>query len=80
MTSKHLVNKEHPLCVPAKEPLEFLMSNIYQEQGYANRRAYLESLAEDHGVELSVVMTLADTLGPSEDFDGLIVHVEDAAC
>jgi hypothetical protein len=79
MTSKHLVNKEHP-SVFAKEPLEFLMSNIYQEQGYANRRAYLESLAEDHGVELSVVMTLADTLGPSEDFDGLIVHVEDAAC
>jgi hypothetical protein len=79
MTSKHLVNKEHPLCV-RQGTFGVSYGNIYQEQGYANRRAYLESLAEDHGVELSVVMTLADTLGPSEDFDGLIVHVEDAAC
>lgn len=56
------------------------MSNIYQENGHANRKAYLESLAEDHGVALSVVLVLADTLGPSEDFDGLVTHVEDAAC
>lgn len=51
--------------------------SIYQEHGYANRRAYLVSLAEDYGVSEEVVFALADILGPSEDFDGLIIEIED---
>lgn len=51
--------------------------NIYTEHGYANRRAYLEELADDLGVDLSIVHALADLLGPNEDFDGLVTSLED---
>ena len=53
--------------------------NEYQEQGYKNRREYLDSLAEDFGIDKSTVYMLASMLGESEDFDGLIVALEDAA-
>lgn len=52
-------------------------NNIYQDNGYANRTAYLKSVAEDYGVELDVVKVLAELLGPDEDFDGLISMVND---
>lgn len=51
--------------------------NAYTENGYPNRREYLKSLAEDYGVGLDVVNVLAATLGPSEDFDGLVTALED---
>ena len=51
--------------------------SVYQENGYANRRDYLNSLAEDFGVPLSVVRELAGVLGPDEDFDGLVTELED---
>lgn len=53
--------------------------NEYQEQGYKNRRDYLDSLAEDFGIDKSTVYMMASMLGESEDFDGLIVALEDAA-
>ena len=53
------------------------MSNIYVENGCDGRMDYLECLAEDYGVSIEVVLTLANILGPSEDFDGLIVALED---
>ena len=28
------------------------MSNIYKENGYENRKEYLESLADDYGIEV----------------------------
>jgi len=49
--------------------------SIYQEHGFANRSAYLRDLAEDYGRK---VFLLADLLGPSEDFDGLLTSLEDA--
>lgn len=52
--------------------------DIYQKNGYKNRKNYLQSLAEEHGVPEDVVFTLASTLGESEDFDGLISLLEDA--
>ena len=52
---------------------------VYQENGYANRREYLKSLAEDYDMPFSVVATFASTLGPNEDFDGLVSVVEDYA-
>lgn len=55
------------------------MPTIYQEHGHADRRAYLAALAEENGVPAHVVFTLASVLGPSEDFDGLVCAVEDAA-
>ena len=51
--------------------------NIYEEKGFLDRQDYLENLAEDYGVDLQEVECLADVLGPSEDFDGLISSLED---
>ena len=47
----------------------------YQAEGFANRREYLESLAEDY--QLDAVFALASMLGASEDFDGLVTALED---
>lgn len=52
--------------------------NIYQEYGCANRKEYLENLADEYNVDINTVLTLALMLGESEDFDGLISALEDA--
>jgi hypothetical protein len=52
---------------------------LYQREGYDNRTAYLQALAEDIGVDIKTVLTLAALLGPSEDFDGLVTSLEDYA-
>ena len=54
--------------------------NIYQENGYADRDDYLTYLSEDYGVPIEDVFSLAEMLGESEDFDGLISALEDAEC
>ena len=51
--------------------------NIYQEHGYDNRKEYLESLAEEYGVDIDNVRAIADLYGDSEDFDGLVTALED---
>lgn len=51
--------------------------SIYQENGFSNRSEYLADLADNLGVELSIVYAMADLLGPSEDFDGLVTSLED---
>lgn len=52
-------------------------SNVYKQKGYKDRYDYIESLADEYGVSKMVVYSLADMLGPSEDFDGLINALED---
>ena len=54
------------------------MSDPYVEHGYDNRADYLHSLADEYDVPMNVVMALADVLGPNEDFDGLIIGLQDA--
>lgn len=54
--------------------------NIYQQNGYTDRDDYLNCLAEDYGVPLEDVYSLADMLGENEDFDGLVSALEDAEC
>ena len=49
----------------------------YTDNGYKNRREYLDSLSEDMGIDRETVFALAGMLGPSEDFDGLITTLED---
>ena len=49
--------------------------NPYVANGYANRREYLDSLCEEYDRE--TVYMMADVLGPSEDFDGLVTSLED---
>lgn len=53
--------------------------NIYQEHGFNNREDYLKDLAEAYSVDYHMVKSLADLMGESEDFDGLISAVEDYA-
>jgi hypothetical protein len=53
--------------------------SIYEENGFENRKDYLENLAEWNGVDKEVVFELASILGPTEDFDGLVTSVEDYA-
>lgn len=53
--------------------------SIYTENGYRNRNEYLQNLSAEHDVDLDTVYALADLLGPSEDFDGLVTSIEDIA-
>jgi hypothetical protein len=52
---------------------------VYQQQGYESRRDYLDSLADDMEIDRSTVYMMAQMLGPSEDFDGLVTSLEDYA-
>jgi len=51
--------------------------DAYTEHGYASRRDYLDSLAEDYDIDRDTVYMMADVLGPTEDFDGLVSSLED---
>lgn len=54
------------------------MESVYQENGYTDRKDYLQCMSDDYGVPLEVVESLADVLGESEMFDGLVSALEDA--
>lgn len=49
--------------------------NIYQLNGFENRKEYLDSLREEYG---GLVDILTSVLPESEDFDGLLVELDDA--
>jgi uncharacterized protein (DUF2225 family) len=49
----------------------------YQEDGFDSRVAYIESKAQDCDVTLEQFWSVADMYGPEEDFDGLVLFVED---
>ena len=51
--------------------------NYYIDNGFKNRKDYLNSLAEDFELDRETVYMMADLLGESEDFDGLITSLED---
>jgi hypothetical protein len=51
----------------------------YKAQGYKDRNDYLSSLAQDYGIDIMAVRMISDVLGPSEDFDALIIELEDYA-
>lgn len=46
-------------------------------QTIEERNCYLRELAEEYGVPMYVVRSLADMLGPNEDYDGLVSALED---
>ena len=54
-----------------------MTSNVYKENGYKDRKHYLQCLAEDLGIDEDTVFAAASMLGPSEDFDGLVTCLED---
>ena len=49
--------------------------SVYTENGYANRREYLDSLRAEYGRDIVDALTSIHTA--SEDFDGLITDLED---
>jgi hypothetical protein len=51
--------------------------SIYTDNGFENRKNYLNYLSAEYGVELSIVMSLAEILGETEDFDALPIEVEE---
>ena len=51
------------------------LMSIYTENGYANRKEYLDELREEYG---DLVNILIGVLPSSEDFDGLVTALEDA--
>ncbi len=53
-------------------------TNKYAEYGCANRKEYLDSLADEYGVDKENVYALAEILGENEDFDGLVTSLEEA--
>ena len=55
------------------------MPNIYISHGYTDRAEYLDSLAEEYGMDMQIVSAVADALGPNEDFDGLVTTLQDHA-
>jgi hypothetical protein len=51
----------------------------YQEDGFECRADYLRDLAEQHDLRLEDIAEHVDLLGPDEDFDGLVIFLEDHA-
>jgi len=56
---------------------EAIKEDIYISNGYTDRKNYLNTLADDRGIDRNTVAMIADMLGESEDFDGLITALED---
>jgi hypothetical protein len=54
-----------------------IIDNVYEMNGYADRQDYLDDLADNMGLDRDVVSMLADLLGETEDFDGLVTSLED---
>ena len=50
---------------------------ILEDQGYNSLEEYLENLSEDYDVDLVTVYMMADLLGETELFDGLVSSLED---
>ena len=50
---------------------------VYAAHGCKDRNGYLDSLADDRGIDRTAVGMIADILGPSEDFDGLLTELDD---
>lgn len=53
------------------------MDSIYIEMGYPDRSDYLMELADENQISLEGVISIADMLGPEEDFDGLVTALQD---
>ena len=52
-------------------------SSIYEVHGYKDRAEYLQHLSDEYGVPIDTVEAIAETLGETEDFDGLVTALQD---
>lgn len=69
------LSKRGKLWQPKNKPTNCYMNNPYIENGYKDRKDYLNSLREEYGAD--AVNALTSVLPSSEDFDGLISELED---
>jgi len=51
--------------------------NQYHAMGFKDRSDYLNSLVTEYDIPIKDIQCLATILGSNEDFDGLIVSLED---
>ena len=72
---KDLVNDLNNVCSKSNS----IKESIYTDNGFISRKDYLNSLADDFGVDKNTVYDLASVLGPEEDFDALVTELEDMA-
>ena len=56
---------------------EEIIMNVYEKLGYKNRSDYLEFLSDNLEIDIDDVYAVAELLGPTEDFDGLVSSLED---
>ena len=57
--------------------MSYYPESTYQEQGFANRGEYLDSLRKTYGVD--PVNAFIEIMPESEDFDGLVTDLQDYA-
>jgi len=57
--------------------MESFDNSVYKQHGYADRAEYLAELSDEYGAEL--VEALTSMLPESEDFDGLVIELQDNA-
>ena len=57
-----------------------VIDNVYEMNGYTDRQDYLNDLADNMGLDASIVFALADMLGENEDFDCLVTSLEYFNC
>ena len=57
--------------------LQFSTDETLEEMGYTDKAQYLEALADNYNIDLDEVEALADLLGDTELFDGLVTSLED---
>lgn len=57
--------------------LSKVTKEILKDQGYNSLDEYLENLSEEYGVDLVTVYMMADLLGETELFDGLVSSLGD---
>lgn len=65
------------VCIVSKATNERADMSVYTDNGYENRKAYLLDLADEYDVPVHDVFMMAQLLGPSEDFDGLVSTLEE---
>lgn len=50
------------------------LNRVYVQNGFPNREAYLESLADYFDIPFTGVLTMANNLGATKDFTTLLDH------
>ena len=53
------------------------LKQALENNGYSSKEEYLQELAEENGFDIDTVYMVADLLGDSELFDGLVTALQD---